>query len=158
MALDPAKEFSDRDAFEKERMEKFAGMQALIRSSSEKFLTLEHNGIKIRIRPALPATARSGILKLARKYKDVDVEQLKDEQAGITNLPDGFFEDSIEQLYKSLAAFCLDEPYTNPEAWRYFDEMTGEAELIYKKIEVLVEEAHKTAISFLEKSGGPGAD
>jgi hypothetical protein len=154
--LDPVKEFAEHDAFEREQAAKFQGMQELIRSSQEKFLTLEYNGVKIRIRPALPAKARTDILKLARKYKSVDVEKLRNEQASIADLPEGFLEDSVQQLYQSLAALCLDTPYNQPESWRYFDDQTGQAELVYQIAEEMIKEAHQSAISFRPESGGTG--
>lgn len=157
MTLDPEKEFTARDTFEKEQAEKHQGMQDLIRSSETRFLTLEHNDIQIRIRPALPGKARKSILKLATKYKGVNLEALKRGDADITSLPDGFLDDSTDQLYQSLAALCIDAPYNDPESWRYYDEQTGEAELVYQKADALIEEAHKTAISFRKESGGAGA-
>ena len=150
--MDPLAELQKKDEADKETAARHGAMEALIRSSESKFLALEHNGITIRIRPALPATTRSEVLALARKYKGVDVEKLKNGQANLADLPEGFMEDSLEQLYRTLAALCPDDPYNNPESWRYFDEKTGEAELIYQKAEKLMEDAHKTAISFLEKS------
>lgn len=157
MVLDPAKEFESHDAFEQDRAVKHQAMQDLIRSSDTRFLELEHNGIRIRIRPALPGKARKGILELIRKYKGINIEALKRGNVDAAKLPDGFLEDSMGQLYNSLAALCIDAPYNDPESWRYYDEQTGEAELIYKKADALIEEAQKAAISFREESGGAGA-
>jgi hypothetical protein len=67
-------------------------------------------------------------------------------------------DDSLAQLYKSLAALCLDAPYDNPESWKYYDEKTGEAELIYQKAQAVMEEAHKAAISFRKEPEGSGTD
>jgi hypothetical protein len=150
--MDPLLELQKKEEADKETAARQGAMETLIRSSESKFLTLEHNGINIRIRPALPGAARMGVLALAKKYKGVNVEKFKCGQANLTDLPDGCMEDSLEQLYRTLAALCPDDPYNNPESWRYFDEKTGEAELIYQKAEKLMEEAHKTAIAFLEKS------
>jgi len=158
MALDPAKELADREEFEKKQAADHMAMEALIRSSNEKSLTLEHNGITIRIRSALPAPARRDALALARKYKGIDVAKLKRGQVNMVDLPDDFIEESLAQLYKSLAALCIDAPYNNPESWKYYDEKTGEAELIYQKAEAVMEEAHKAAISFRKESAGPSAD
>lgn len=150
--MDPLAELQKKEESDKEIAARHGAMEALIRSSESKTLSLEHNGITIRIRPSLPGPARNGVLALARKYKGVDVEKLQTGQTSITDLPDGFVEDGLNQLYQSLAAICIDAPYNNPESWRYFDDKTGEAELIYQKAGVLMEEAHKTAISFLKKS------
>lgn len=156
MTLDPAKELEKREEFERQQAADHLAMEALIRSSEQKSLIVEHNGIQIRIRCALPAPARRETLALARKYKGVNLEKLKRGQMNAVDLPDGFLEESLDQLYRSLAALCLDVPYNNPESWKYYDEQTGEAELIYQKAEAVMEAAHKAATSFLKEPAGPG--
>jgi len=158
MTLDPTKELTDRDEFERKQRELHEGMEALIRSSDAKSLTVEHNGINIRIRLALPAPARRAALALARKYKGVDANKLTRGNITMKDLPEGFMEDSLEVLYTSMAAICLDAPYDNPESWKYYDEKNGETELIYQKAQAVMEEAHKAAISFRKESEGSGAD
>jgi hypothetical protein len=150
--LDPEKELVAREEFERKQAALHTAMDALVRSSGEKSLSLVHNGITIRIRMALPGSARSEILKLAQKYKGVDLEAARNGTIIPTELPDGFLNDSLEQLYRTLAVLCMDEPYNSAESWRYYDEITGEAELIYQKAEALIKEAHQTAISFRKES------
>lgn len=158
MTLDPTKELADREEFEKKQASDHMAMEALIRSSNEKSLTVEHNGINIRIRSALPAPARRDALSLARKYKGIDVAKLKRGQMNMVDLPDDFIEESLAQLYKSLAALCIDAPYNLPESWKYYDEKTGEAELVYQKAEAVMEEAHKAAVAFRKEPTGSSAD
>jgi hypothetical protein len=158
MTFDPRKELEDREEFEKKQAADHMAMETLIRSSNEKSLTLEHNGINIRIRSALPAPVRREALALARKYNGIDVAKLKRGQINMIDLPDGFIEASLLQLYRSLAALCIDAPYNNPESWKYYDEKTGEVELVYQKAEAVMEEAHKAAISFRKESPGPSTD
>jgi hypothetical protein len=158
MTLDPTKELADRDEFEKKQAATHLAMEALIRSSDTKSLIVEHNGINIRVRLALPAPVRRDALALARKYKGIDVAKMKRGQMNMADLPEGFMEESLCLLYKSLAALCIDSPYDNPESWKYYDEKTGEAEMIYQKAEAVMEEAHKAAISFRKEPEGPGID
>ena len=158
MTLDPTKELADREEFEKKQASDHMAMEALIRSSNEKSLTVEHNGINIRIRSALPAPARRDALALARKYKGIDVAKLTRGNLNMKDLPEGFMEDSIEVLYRSLAALCIDAPYNSSESWKYYDEKTGEAELIYQKAQAVMEEAHKAAVAFRKEPAGSSSD
>ena len=147
MALDVIAETDNKDAFDETRAQKHAAMQDLIRSSESRFLTVEHNGKPIRIRPAIPGKVRTQVVKLASKYKGIDIKALKKGEGDLSIIPE-LQSDSEEQLYRVLAALCVDEPYTNAENWRYYDEITGEAERVFEKAEALIEEAHNTAISF----------
>ncbi|MFA6364214.1 hypothetical protein [Methanoregula sp.] len=156
MVLDPEKEFAAREEFEKEQAAKYQGMESLIRASGEKFLVLEHNGVKIRIRTALPPSIKREILKFIRKYKGIDLEKVKRGDVDIANLPEGFIEDNTSHIYRGLASICLDAPYNEPGAWEYYDNQTGEAQLIFEEAQTLMEEAHQTAISFLKKRAGTG--
>jgi hypothetical protein len=154
MTLDPEKEFQAREEFEKEQAAKYQGMENLIRAAGEKCLTLDHNGVKIRIRTALPPTIKHEILKFIQKYKGVDLERVKRGDVDITSLPEGFIEDNTAHIYRGLASICLDAPYNEPGAWEYYDNQTGEAQLIFEEAQALMEEAHKIAVSFLKKRAG----
>ncbi|MEN6396730.1 MAG: hypothetical protein ABFC78_09635 [Methanoregula sp.] len=156
MALDPEKEFAAREEFEKEQAAKYQGMENLIRASGEKFLVLEHNGVKIRIRTALPPSIKREILKFIRKYPGIDLERAKRGDVDITSLPEGFIEDNMAHIYNGLASICLDAPYNSPGAWEYYDGQAGDAQMIFEEAQTLMEEAHKTAISFLKKRAGTG--
>ena len=147
MVLDVIAETDNKDALDEARAQKHAAMQDLIRSSESRFLTVEHNGKSIRIRPAIPGKVRTQVVKLASKYKGIDIKALKKGEGDLSIIPE-LQSDSEDQLYRVLAALCVDEPYTDAENWRYYDEITGEAERVFEKAETLIEEAHNTAISF----------
>lgn len=151
MTLDPATEFANKDEFDRQQAIKHQAMDDLIRSSETKFLTLEHNGKSIRIRPAIPGKAKQPLIQLASKYKGIDIEALKRGEGDLSILPE-LQKDEGEALYSTLAAICFDAPYNDPESWRYYDENTGEARLIFEKVEGLMKEAHDTAVSFRPKS------
>ena len=153
--MDVIAETDKKDALDQARAFKHAAMEDLIRSSESRFLTVEHNGKSIRIRPAIPGKMRTQVVKLASKYKGIDLEALKRGGGDLSIAPE-LQRDSETQLYAVLASLCIDEPYTDAENWRYYDELTGEAERIFEKAQALIEEAHNTAISFLKNTGGTG--
>jgi hypothetical protein len=152
--LDPVKEFEKKDETDEQLAIRHAAMEDLIKSSETKFLRIEHNGKEIRIRPAIPGRMRAEVLQLAKKYKGVNLQAIKDgkpSEYDMSYLPE-LQKDEEDQLYKMLSAICLDAPYTDPESWRYYDSITGEAGIIYQKAEAAMREAQATAISFRPKS------
>jgi hypothetical protein len=158
--LDPVSEFENKDELDRQNAIKHAAMDDLIRSSESKFLTVEHNGKSIRIRPAIPGLARRQVLKLASKYKGIDIEALKagtPRQEDLGSLAE-LSGDEEDQLYATLASICLDAPYNDPENWRYYDGITGEAAIIYQKAQDAMKEAQATAISFRQKPGRTKSD
>jgi len=155
MVLDVIAETDNKEAQDNQRAQKHAAMQDLIRSSESHFLTIEHNGKSIRIRPAIPGKTRSQVVKLAAKYKGIDIEALKKGKGDLTIVP-ALQKDSEDNLYAVLASICLDKPYDDIENWRYFDEITGEAEHIFEKADAAIQEAHNTAISFRKDAGRTG--
>ena len=153
MAIDPVAEFAQKEEFDRAKAVKHQAMNDLIRSSETHFLVLEHNDKKIRIRPAIPGSVRSKVIGMASKYKGIDLEALKRGEGDLGIIPE-LQADSEEQLYNVLAALCIDAPYNEPENWKYYDEITGEAERIYLKAEAMIKEAHESAISFRPVAGG----
>lgn len=154
MVLDPVTEFENKDELDRQKAIRHAAMEEFIKSSETRFITIQHNGKEIRIRPAIPGRMRAEVLKLASKYKSVDIQAIKDgkpRQYDMEFLP-SLHKDEEEQLYKMLAAICLDSPYNDPEAWQYYDMITGEAGIVYQKAEAAIKEAQKDAISFRPKS------
>ncbi|MFZ0006502.1 MAG: hypothetical protein WAK45_11575 [Methanoregula sp.] len=130
-------------------------MEDLIRSSGDKSITIEHNGKEIKIRPAFPRKVRKLVTGLASKYKDIDLDAIKagsPAKADLEQMP-GFSDDSDETLYEILAVMCL-APYNDAAAWRYFDENTGEAEIVFNKVKQAVQEAQAAAVAFRKESPG----
>ena len=91
-----------------------AELKAIIAGQRAKKLVLDVNGIPIQIRAAIPKALRDKLTKIAKDYQAGNIESADDD------------------MYVIMAKLCLDKPYTNPAAWKFIDDETGEVPNVMK--------------------------
>lgn len=119
--------------FVKEEYKEFkenAELKAIIAGQKAKKLTLDVNGVEITMRAALPKSLRDQLIKIAKAYEAGEVGE------------------ADEQIYDVMSKICLQDPYTNPEVWKWIDAETGEVPNLMKKMIEMITDLEGAAKRF----------
>lgn len=85
-----------------------AELKAIIAGQKAKKLTIRFGDIEIHFRAAIPKGIRDQTIKVAKDYQNGEIESADD------------------SMYLIMSQLALEAPYTNPAAWKFIDEETGE--------------------------------
>jgi hypothetical protein len=122
-AWDVEQAHRESDELELTSLEGFAEIEKIVRVSEARHKTITlTNGkdtVKFRTRAAVPYALR---VQVARFYQ-------RQQDSGALGDPDT----EVGEMYRLMAELCLDSPWTDPKAWAYLDEKTGETPKLFDK-------------------------
>jgi len=75
-------------------------------------------GIPVRIKAAIPRPLRLRLERAAQETKNEEADP----------------EEFDDEMYKIMSELCMDEPWTNPQVWKYIDNETGETPKVFTQI------------------------
>jgi len=131
LTLDVETANKELDNFEVNLLDKNEKIKELIASANHAFSTISLEGVDLRIKKYMPKKIRHRMLKLAKKYEDVErIDEAEDE------------------LYALVASMCIDDPFNKKESWLYLDNETGCIQEVVIKIANEVSKTDKDIKSF----------
>lgn len=107
-----------------------AQLNAIIAGSKAKRLSIDLNGVEIFIKASIKKGLRERMMRIAKMWKEGEVEEESDE------------------LYEITAALCLEDPYKDAIVWKYIDQETGEVPNVLKMITERIVGVEDTAKRF----------
>ncbi len=125
-----------KDLEGKERLEELIGVL-----KTDDHLTLDLNGIAVRIQRTLTKKQKRNVINSDKIRKDMTAEELEEVQ------------------YNFLAEICLDEPFNRRESWEKIDDETGKVLEIWTQANVILMEEIKSMRGFRSGRGpSPSGD
>jgi hypothetical protein len=97
-------------------------IEELITKIKGKFITFDYDGIKIRVKGAVPHSVKQKAFDLKQRRKEL-------EDDGAESL-----DEVLQPTYDILADICLDSPWNSASAWKQVEEETGASDVILGRI------------------------
>ena len=107
-----------------------AQLKAIIAGQQAKNISIDINGIEIKIRAAIPKGTRDRIGSIVKQYEAGEISE------------------ADEEMYNVMASISLTEPFNVPATWKYIDEETGEVPNLMKMMIEKMTDLEGTAARF----------
>jgi len=124
--------FAEIDQMNLEKFKANDSISKIIAASVDRYEKITINGIDIRFRPFLTPQLRRKF-HAAQKVESTDPEVVDD------------------ILYGTLAAMCVDDPFTSPDAWKYMETLGGDVQGILRQIMAKITENSTATADFRKK-------